>query len=137
MVGMENVAHQYVTKIINFIKNLTANPHIIFACLQKELIGRLENSFRIVPQPTKFKFLDDSVRPVGNVEDSVHVWRVLQGCIDLKMTLCANCAQKVCILISLGQLDVLDARCTTRPEVWVPEGLPSVIIIGQLHGRAF
>ena len=106
MVAMENVAHQYVTKTINFIKNLTANLRIIFACLQKEWIGRLENSFQIVPQPTKFKFLEGSVRPDGRKEDSVRVLRVLQGCIDLKMILCANCAQKVCILISLDQLDV-------------------------------
>ena len=99
MVAMENVAHQYVTKIINFIKNLTANLHIIFACLQKELIGRLENSFRIVPQPTKFKFLEGSVRPDGKKEEiNEFVLHVLPECIDLKMIICANCAQKVWII---------------------------------------
>ena len=96
MVGMENVAHQYVTKIINFIKNLTANLRIIFACLQKEWIGRLENSFRIVLQLMKFKFLEGSVRPDGKKEEvNESVLHVLPECIDLKMIICANCAQKV------------------------------------------
>ena len=69
MVAMENVAHQYVTKIINFIKNLTANLHIIFACPLKEWIGRLENSFRIVLQLTNFQLTVGNVRPVGSREE--------------------------------------------------------------------
>lgn len=96
MVATENVAHQYVTKIINFIKNLTANLHIIFACPLKEWIGRLENSFRIVLQLMKFKFLEGSVRPDGKKEEiNESVLHVLPECIDLKMIICANCAQKV------------------------------------------
>ena len=61
-------ALRFATKVTNFTKSLLASLQYTFVYLHVELIGRSENSFRIVLQLTNFQLMVDNVRPVGSKE---------------------------------------------------------------------